>query len=303
MSFKNDDYLCVSQIWNTNYKLVISDMSESLTYIWHDCFIFENENVILIFDFWKLPDYLQNKNDNEIPAFLFDLDKTKHLYVFVSHHHKDHYNPSIFKWEKFFLNITFIISKDTSKHARYILSETSFYNGYKPKLSNVKIINRGEQYSDTRIKVTAFSSTDIGNSYLIESDGKKIFHAGDLNAWLWKDESSEEEINEALTGFNKILNEIYEFSPRIDFAMFPVDSRIGTDFFTGARLFVRKINVRYFFPMHFTLGETVEEKVRLLKDACEVKNYANPERGEYICLTSPFSKFYVVQSGHRPDNT
>lgn len=33
------------------------------------------------------------------------------------------------------------------------------------------------------MKVKAFDSTDEGLSYLVEMDGIRIFHAGDLNNW------------------------------------------------------------------------------------------------------------------------
>ncbi|MBD5357013.1 MAG: MBL fold metallo-hydrolase [Bacteroides sp.] len=255
-----------------------------LQYIWHDCFLFENEKVTMVFDFWKDP--LTEIND--IPMFIRNLDKEKPLYVFVSHHHKDHYVKNIFEWGKYIPNITYILSKDTAKFARHIISETSLYTGIKPDKESVKVLSSGETFRDNLITVDAFGSTDIGNSYAIKTGDTTIFHAGDLNAWIWKDESTEKEVATELKRFTDILDKIAESYPRIDLAMFPVDSRIGTDYFTGAKIFVREINVAHFFPMHFGLGNR-EEQLKYQLAAATVGNYANPERGEYICLQSPYA--------------
>ena len=260
---------------------------KTLTFIWHDCFVYNDENSIVVFDYWKDP-----VSDNQsLPRFIATADKDKHLYVVISHHHKDHYNTCVFEWEKYFRNTTYIISKDIKKYSRFIFSETSVFSGYKPDIKNVVALGRGETYEDSRVKIEAYGSTDIGNSYALEVNGVTLFHAGDLNAWLWKDESTPAEIKGALDGFERVITDIAEKHSAFDIVMFPVDSRIGTDYFEGASIFVRKFDVRHFFPMHFCLGETEEERDKYIRDATAIENYANPERGEYICLTSPFSKF------------
>ena len=38
---------------------------------------------------------------------------------------------------------------------------------------------------------------------------------------------------------------------RIDLVMFPVDSRVGTDYALGAKQFLDKVQVKIFSPMHF----------------------------------------------------
>ncbi|MDE6335225.1 MAG: hypothetical protein K2L34_01525 [Muribaculaceae bacterium] len=157
-------------------------------------------------------------------------------------------------------------------------------------------LSSGQQYVDAQIKVEAFSSTDIGNSYYIEVGGadaekKSFFHAGDLNAWLWADESTQEEVDEALNSYKEILQSLNAKHPEIKYVMFPVDSRIGTGYATGARLFVRTIDVGHFFPMHFGLGESNEELQKRRLDAANIKLYAKPDRGDYICLQAPYSTY------------
>lgn len=263
---------------------------QKLTYIWHDCFVFENEDLAIVFDYWKDP--LAKKG--EIPLFLKNIEIGKRIYVVVSHHHKDHYVKDIFNWAHLFPDVKYILSKDTAKFARHILSPNSVYNGARPDPSSVTVLQPGESYKDEYISAEAFGSTDIGNSYAIKAGDTTIFHAGDLNAWLWKDESTEDEVKTELKKFTDILDVITAKYPHFDLAMFPVDSRIGADYFTGARIFVNAIDVARFFPMHFGLG-TPEEQMKYQLDAAAVERYANPNRGEYICLQSPYSCFLKIK--------
>lgn len=266
-----------------------------ITYIFHDCFAVELPDLTMVFDFWKDP----TVKEKCIPSFILNADKKKPMYVLVSHHHKDHFSKQIFEWEKIIPEIKFIISKDVARFARHLINAGNLYQGFKPSPERIVVLDRGERYEDNLIKVEAFGSTDIGNSYYIEAFSQKespisIFHSGDLNAWIWKDESSQEEVNEALNGFNNILQEIKSRHKSIDYVMFPVDSRIGTDFFTGARKFVRTINVKHFFPMHFGLGEDEKELRKRALDAADVMKYAEGAQGEYICLQTPYSTFLKI---------
>lgn len=274
-----------------------------LTYIWHDCFLYEDERLAIVFDFWKDPLRGEDKSDStgeySLPVFLQRIDRETHLYVVVSHHHKDHYVKEIFEWGRYFPNIHYVISKDTSRFARHIISPTSVYNGFKPDTRSVTVLKPGETYADELLTIDAFNSTDIGNSYALKIGNVELLHAGDLNAWIWKEESTTEEVETAIRKFDKILDTIHERYQKFDIAMFPVDSRIGKDYFTGAYMFVRKFDVAHFFPMHFGLG-TAGEQLKYQQDASATERYANPERGEYICLQAPYSSFSMPSShsGH-----
>ena len=220
----------------------------------------------------------------------------------MSHGHKDHYNPEIFGWAEHFADARFIVSNDVWKRCRHIASPTSVYHG--PRVDPERLVRLlpGERFSQGDISISAFPSTDIGNSYMVIAGGKRIFHAGDLNAWIWLEESSEQEIRKAMGDYRACLRSVAESfagdsgevpPPEkrcIDFAFFPVDSRLGKDYFTGARIFVREFNVAHFFPMHFGLGDEAEQRQRC-DDALKFSLYANPDRGEYIPLASPFATF------------
>ena len=45
---------------------------------------------------------------------------------------------------------------------------------------------KGGTWSDGTISVWALGSTDSGVSWIVETEGKCIFHAGDLNNWYAK---------------------------------------------------------------------------------------------------------------------
>ena len=106
-------------------------------------------------------------------------------------------------------------------------------------------------FEDENIRIQAFGSTDVGISFLIDCEGKKLFHAGDLNNWHWKDESTPAEVAKAEGDYLHELNTLAETTNHLHLAMFPVDPRIGTDFMRGAQQFVDRIKTDVLVPMHF----------------------------------------------------
>lgn len=255
----------------------------SVRYIFHDCFLVISDSASIVFDYWKDP---RGSGESD-PAFLDLIPADRPLYVAVSHHHKDHLNTDIFKWRQRFPDIRYILSKDTARFCRHFLREDSLWKGPKVPHEKVTVMRDGESFCDAIVRIRAFGSTDIGCSYAVTVDDRVFFHAGDLNAWIWKDESSESEVADALRQFTEILDVVAMEYPHIDYAMFPVDSRIGTDYFTGASLFVRAVDVDCFFPMHFELADTPEELAKRHDDAIAFDRFARPGYGEYVALLSP----------------
>ena len=260
----------------------------SLSYIFHSCFLLKAEGCCsVIFDFWKCSaDEQRSRYDiQELPAFLDMIPTGIPLYVVVSHHHKDHFNPSIFRWREARENIHYVLSNDTARFARHYLKKLPD--------DSYTVLRNGEEFSDGSFRIKAFPSTDIGNSYVVSLSlpGMErtfdILHAGDLNAWLWLDESTEAEIRKMQGDYMAALRDIASDFPKLDIAMFPVDSRLGRGYWSGAYELVRKIDVDRFFPMHFSLGENIDERKKREVDARRFDLYANKEYGEYIALQSP----------------
>ena len=121
----------------------------------------------------------------------------------------------------------------------------------KAKINDATYLDKGDEYKDDFLKIHACGSTDIGISFLIDVNGKSIFHAGDLNYWNWCDESTQDEIEEANDSFLAELNYLQKLAPAIDLVLFPVDSRQGSDYMKGAKQFVEHIKTSIFVPMHF----------------------------------------------------
>ncbi|NDW12498.1 MBL fold metallo-hydrolase [Bacteroides sp. 214] len=221
-----------------------------ITYIYHSGFAIETESCIVLIDYYKDTDTLHGYVHEQL------LRCKKPLYILASHFHPDHFNREVLTWKEEKPNITYIFSKDILKHKRAKKEDGIF-------------IQKGDVYSDEMVKIEAFGSTDIGVSFLIYLEGKSIFHAGDLNNWHWKDESTPEEIVAAETAFLKELEIIAKVAPQIDLVMFPIDARIGTDYMRGAEQFVDRIRTGVFLPMHF--GSAYEE-ANAFKIYAESKN-------------------------------
>lgn len=201
-----------------------------LTYIYHSGFALETGSCIVLIDYYQDP-------AGVVPSLL---DSGKPVYVLASHFHPDHFNPEILEWKKRDgCCCTYLLSKDILRHRRARKEE-----GY--------WMVKGEVYADRNLSVRAFGSTDSGISFLIEAEGERIFHAGDLNNWHWSDESTPEEAAHAEAMYLGELKDIRKETKEVDVALFPVDARIGSDYMRGARQFVEQIQTRLFVPMHFT---------------------------------------------------
>ena len=261
-----------------------------LTYIYHDCFILETDKAVVLFDYWKDP--LAGALDKDFPPLLAELDKGKPVYVLVSHHHKDHFSRRVFLWQQKIPGIRYIVSQDVAKAVGYMLREGGTYPGFRPDPSSVCVLRESERYEDAHIRVEAFGSTDIGNSYALEIGGRKFFHAGDLNAWLWLDESTPAEVEEARDAFTAIVGRIKEAYPEFDLVMFPVDSRMGREYWWGAKYFLETVRTSVFVPMHFELVLDESDKEQRRMDAAAFGLYARRDFGECLQLCGTRSRFW-----------
>src|SRR3712207_9048157 len=57
----------------------------------------------------------------------------------------------------------------------------------------VHFLSPRKEYVFGEIKVSTLESTDLGIAVIIEADGKRIYHSGDLNWWTWHGYETEEE--------------------------------------------------------------------------------------------------------------
>lgn len=214
----------------------------NIQYIGHSGFSVELDHNILLFDYFE----------GTIPKF----PHGKHIYVFVSHFHHDHFNMEIFRLLDKYASITYILSYDIAKKFK----EKFFLRHGISKEVYDRIIFLPER--TTRrigdLEVQTFHSTDEGVAFLIQAENKRIYHAGDLQWWTWPGESAQE-YEEMTAAFQ---NEIASIpSHPIDAAFLVLDPRQEDNFYMGFDYFMRHINTKTAYPMHFWKDTSVIDRL------------------------------------------
>ena len=62
---------------------------------------------------------------------------------------------------------------------------------------NIRFLRPHERVTVENVTVETLDSTDEGVAFLVTADETSVFHAGDLNDWVWEGEPEED--NEAIT--------------------------------------------------------------------------------------------------------
>ena len=149
-----------------------------------------------------------------------------------------------------------------------------------------------------RTLIWALGSTDSGVSWIVETEGKRFFHAGDLNNWYAKfllDDNPDQlrysfEMEET---FNPIahekqflgeLKDIRKIADSFDVVMFPIDGRVGNGYTLGGRQFIERFKVGLFVPMHFTTGFEPSWRMKEFTDEKGISFWEITKEGETIEL-------------------
>ena len=206
-----------------------------LDYIYHSGFAIEADGVTVIIDYYKDS---SEEVSIKVSCTTISWKAGRTLRTMLAFPSRPLQSRSSFM-EKLRPDIRYIFSKDILKHRRASAEDATY-------------INKGDTYEDEHIRIQAFGSTDVGISFLIDLQGRRLFHAGDLNNWHWSEESTPQEIRKAEGDFLAEVRELQQTAPAVDVAMFPVDSRIGKDYMRGAEQFVERIKITIFVPMHFS---------------------------------------------------
>ena len=249
-----------------------------ITHYYHSGFSVSHEDTLLIFDYWRgeegeLTEELQLKED--------DLRSYRQFFVFISHEHVDHMDPIVFTWQKLG-NVRYIVSSDM------------------PVGTRGKRMAPGDELSlCENISVRAFDSTDLGVSYLVNFDGVRFFHAGDLNFWHWRDESTTQEIEDAEEDFNKAIKPLKNES--VDIAFFPVDPRQGSMFEAGADSFILSVKPRLMIPMHYFHRADIAMEYARTAGNRSTEVLAMPEYGSILKITMDEDGFMNLSFPKRED--
>lgn len=205
------------------------DKQLKITYHYHSGFSIQVGSTLLVFDYWEG----ENRDLAQLGRITPQMLKSyEQIYVFISHAHPDHLDPVVYTWEGEGLPITYIVSGDMPVGTR-----------------GKRLAPLQEKELSRDIRVKAFQSTDLGVAFLVTAYGMNIFHAGDLNLWHWRQESSLREIEAAENAFYQAMEPMKGLP--IDVAMFPVDPRQGMLYDAGANHFILTMKPRIFIPMHF----------------------------------------------------
>ena len=224
----------------------------------------ETEQCVLVFDYWLDPANVMAEYEGT----------RKHVYVFSSHFHEDHFTKEIFRWRATnpSAHYTYILSKDILKHRRANKEDADVW------------LAKGGTWADANIKVMATGSNDSGVSWVVEVGGRRVFHAGDLCNWyarFLQDETPAEEIYSEEFGkyvnpvaeekrFLGELKDVRKIVKAFDIVMFPVDGRVGNGYTLGARQFIERFNVGLLVPMHFVVSGF--ESAWRMAPFCEERN-------------------------------
>ena len=239
-----------------------------LYYLDNSGFVLFLAQAAFVFDCWNFP---QNAADAVLEKGYLQTDvlsKKQRLYLCISHAHGDHFNPRIFEFANAASQTSVIADADIPV----------------PQGIAHVALRPGECFYDGYACFRAWDSTDIGISLQIEAEGKRIFHAGDLNNWHWREESTEEEVAWASREFTKALDRMAPaLSGGLDLAMFPVDPRMGSGIEAGAREFRERFAPAWLVPMHFSNDfARMQEFARTDVDSCHI--WAPKQRGDHIII-------------------
>ncbi len=230
-------------------------------YLYNSGFCVETTNNILIFDYYN--DECKGKEKSLENGIIGEeiLKMQKPVYVFVSHSHYDHFNPLIYDFAKLNSNVKYILSSDVKDIKEDV---------------NYTIVKKGESLKLDNLIVKVYGSTDQGVSFLVNCDDHRVFHAGDLNWWHWKEDSTEDN-QKAEEWFKEEIEFIK--GEKIDVSFFPVDARQEEYYYLGGKYFIENFKPEVFIPMHFRENFNVTKEFKKKMKESSTKIYDIPCRG------------------------
>lgn len=254
-----------------------------INHIYHSGFLVSLDHSCLLFDWYTgdLPD---------IPA-------DKKLYVFCSHSHADHYSPRIWDLQLSHPEVIYILDEgigDARNHpeARILQVRPRMYYEIAGRIirhwspeemrenggPEIDLDSSSEEEEYFPIRFWTLESTDMGVAFFVETEGRRIYHAGDLNVWFWNDEpmednlASEKKCREEMQFLADALNgeadplrggiNDKDGEPLIHAAFVPLDPRLEEYAPKCVEAFMEILGARFVFPMHYW-GELEKTKAYL----------------------------------------
>ena len=207
-------------------------MKMKIIYIYHSGFLVETKECYYLFDYYK----------GSLPS----LDENKQILVFASHSHRDHYNKEVFS----------LLKNMGMKHVNAVLAKDISPKLYPDNVQIQKVTFHETYELPCNTIIRTLHSTDAGVAFLVQCPEGNIYHAGDLNDWVWKGETMQ--YNKQMTGnYRHEIDLLYAYlqendkNNMLDVAFLPLDPRQEQDYAKGMLYFLKKINVRHIYPMHY----------------------------------------------------
>lgn len=200
-----------------------------VTFLAHSGFLVEFSTVNILFDWWKGP----------LPPL-----GEKPLLVCVSHRHEDHFSPEIFALDDGSRPVRYLLGKGIKLTGRNLQQW-----GISEKIAvDCQCIGGEETVSPfPSVTVETLRSTDLGVAYLVQAEGRTVFHAGDLNWWHWEQKDKAWNRNMEVN-FKRYTEPLRDRS--IDLAMVPLDFHLGKAEDWGLCYLLELARISRVLPMH-----------------------------------------------------
>ena len=212
-----------------------------VTYIHHSGFLVETERFYYLFDY----------ESGTLP----ELDAEKPMFVLSSHGHHDHYRAEVFSKLAGMRCLRAILADDIVAPA---------------EMDTLSVSPEQEYDLAPGVRLRTLRSTDLGVAFVIEDDGELIYHAGDLNDWVWDEET--DEYNAQMTAdYRKQIDLLARTlgQRELDVAFVVLDPRQEQDYDRGLCYFLGNIPAKQVYPMHYWDDPSVMD--RFLEDHPQYK--------------------------------
>ena len=215
-------------------------------FIHHSCFLVEADDQVLIFDYIR-PDRLDGyRFTGRIPTYA---PETR-IRVFVSHSHKDHYDPVIFTWAKDYPNIHYFLAEDIPAGPAD-LKKLGLSPSFRDRITRVKP-HKTYEYDGLSIETLKSNEAGVntlhaGVAFYVNANGISMFHGGDLADWCF------EGVGELMNNRMKksFRAELRRLSGKpLNLAFVAMDPRQEQDMSLTVEEFLKNTDAEYIFPMH-----------------------------------------------------
>lgn len=200
-----------------------------ITYLGHSGFLVETSDAYFLFDYIR----------GELPAF----SKEKRLYVFASHAHHDHWDPTIFTNQHLKGAACFILGFDIQEPFTEMVQK-----GLLPTNLPVLWAFPQQEISTEDFSCLPLLSTDEGVAFPVRTAKETIYHAGDLNWWHWNRDPRERNLERAIN-FKREIDRLKGLP--IDAAFIPLDPRQEDAYRFCMDYCMETLDAKHVFPMHF----------------------------------------------------